>query len=91
MVVAPRELIMGKKSKPSRIGPGQRWREPNPKTERNETATVLRTLILKVEMKFGFTGLEIRVTEKTLNSRAWEFLSNAPEGLRSGGATTGDR
>jgi hypothetical protein len=79
MVAAPKEPIMDKKSKPSLIRPGQRWRGPNPKTGRNEASTVLRTLILKVEMKFEFTGLEIRVTEKTLNSRAWEFLSNAPE------------
>jgi hypothetical protein len=79
MVVAPREPIMDKKSKPSLIRPGQKWRGPNPKTGRNEAATVLNALILKVEMKFEFTGLEIRVTEKTLNSRVWEFLSNAPE------------
>jgi hypothetical protein len=79
MVVAPREPIMDKKSKPSLIRPGQKWRGPNPKTGRNEAATVLNALIPKVELKFEFTGLEIRVTDKTLNSRAWEFLSNAPE------------
>jgi hypothetical protein len=79
MVVAPKELIMDRKSKPSLIRAGQRWRGPNPKTGRTEAATVLNALILEVEMKFEFTGLEIRVTDKTLNSRAWEFLLNAPE------------
>ncbi|WP_158803184.1 MULTISPECIES: hypothetical protein [unclassified Acidisoma] len=70
---------MDKKSKPSLIRPEQRWRGPNPKTGRNEAAVVLNSLIPKVEIKFEFTGLEIRVTDKTLNSRAWEFLSDAPK------------
>lgn len=70
---------MDKKSKPSLVRPGQRWRGPNPKTGRNEAATVLNAPIAEVEMKFELTGLEIRVTDKTLNSRVWEFLSDAPE------------
>jgi hypothetical protein len=73
------EPSMDKKSKPSLIRPGQRWRGPNPKTGRNEAAIVLNPLISEVEMKFEFTGLEIVVTNKTLNSRAWEFLSEAPK------------
>ncbi|WP_158803245.1 hypothetical protein [Acidisoma sp. L85] len=51
---------MDKKSKKSLIRPGQRWRGSNPKMGRNEASTVLRTLILKVVMKFEFTGLEIK-------------------------------
>ena len=80
MLVTPEEEpSMDKKSKPSLIRPGQRWRGPNPKTGRNEAAVVLNSLIPKVEIKFEFTGLEIRVTDKTLNSRASEFLSDAPK------------
>jgi hypothetical protein len=70
---------MDKKSKPSLIRPRQRWRGPNPKSGRNEAAIVLNVLIPEVELKFEFTELEITVTDKTLNSRAWEFLSDAPD------------
>jgi hypothetical protein len=70
---------MDKKSKPSLVRPRQKWRGPNPKTGRNEAATVLNALIHEVELKFEFTGLEITVTDVTLNSRAWEFLSDASE------------
>jgi hypothetical protein len=68
---------MDKKSKPSLIRRGQGWRGPNPETGRNEAAIVFNPLIPAVEMRFEFTGPEIIVTDETLNSRAWEFLSDA--------------